>query len=221
MEKSAFKRWTDLLQKQKISNTPTTNRFIARFRLASKFDGVKVRGYTEKTLRGYNSLLSVFFSYTAFEAFIEALAENARRKDNKLSVAFSVNKFTHALDKRELAADIWENEKLLQILLDYAEFNIQRDTTQIERLMAFYLEELDGERLHAVARQIRHLVAHGHMTAYGSEAVKKKNTQALFDLAQLIRDETYSLFEQYITKLEVKFADESRKQLNSVPHALG
>ena len=210
MEKAAFKRWSDLLQQQQISNTPTTNRFIARFILASRFDGIQARGYTEKTLRGYNSLMSVFFSYTAFEAFIEALAENARRIDSKLSVTFSVSKFNHALENCELAADIWENKKLLQILLDYAEFNIKRDTSQIERLMAFYLEELDGKNLHAVARQIRHLVAHGHMTAYGSESVKKKNTQALFDLGKLIREETYSLFEKYITKLEEKYTQQSR-----------
>jgi len=78
------------------------------------------------------------------------------------------------------------------------------NTMQIERMMSFYLG--DGG-LHAVARQIRHLVAHGHITAYGSEAITKRNTDALFDLARLIQTETYNLFDKYVSLLEDTFSD--------------
>ena len=72
--------------------------------------------------------------------------------------------------------------------------------------MSFYGGVIGGAHLNAVAKQIRHLVAHGHMTAYGSEAVKKDHTQALLSLAELIRSETYDQFEKYVSKLEAKYS---------------
>lgn len=204
MTDSAFKRWSDFLRNQNIEGTPTTNRFIARFRLASNFKGIDAEGYSDTTLRGYNSLMSVFLAHTAFDSFLEAINENTAREDNKLLVDFSVDKHNHPFHDLQLAEDIRSNESLMKILIDYTDVS-QRTSIQMETLMSFYGGVNGGAHLNAVAKQIRHLVAHGHMTAYGSEAVKKENTRALFSLAELIRDETYSLFEKYITKLEEKY----------------
>lgn len=205
MTDSAFKRWSDFLRNQNIEGTPTTNRFIARFRLASKFKGINADGYSDTTLRGYNSLMSVFLAHTAFDSFVDSIAENKARKDEKLLVDFAVDKHNHPFEDLQLAEDIRSNESLMKILIDYTDVS-ERTSIQMETIMSFYGGVIGGSHLNAVAKQIRHLVAHGHMTAYGSEAVKKENTEALFSLAQLIRNETYALFEQYVSKLEAKYA---------------
>lgn len=204
MTDSAFKRWADFLDKEKIDSTPTTNRFIARFRLASNFTGINADGYSEKTLRAYNSLMSVFFSHTAFDSFTEAIAENERREDKKLLLNFKVDLHNHPFEDLQLAEDIRSNEKLMNIIINYAD--VSRTTVQMEALMSFYGGVIGGAHLNAVAKQIRHLVAHGHMTAYGSDAVDTDNGKAFFSLAELIRNETYALFDQYVSKLEAKYA---------------
>lgn len=201
-----FKRWSDFLKRNSINQTPTTNRFIARFKLALKFKSIDAEGYTDKTLSGYSALLSVFLAYTAFEAFLEALSENSSRSDHCLDVEFSVDKHNHPFNDLHVAERIWSNEKLHQILIDYADVST-RSSFQMESLMSFYLGDIDGVHLHSVARQIRHLVAHGHMTAYGSESIRRENTEALFDLSRLILAETRSLFDQYVSKLEAKYSD--------------
>lgn len=204
MTDSAFKRWSDFLGNEKIEDTPTTNRFIARFRLASKFTGINADGYSEKTLRAYNSLMSVFLSHTAFESLVDSIAENEAREDQKLLLNFQVDLHNYPFDDLQIAEDIRSNEKLMQILVDYAD--VSRTSVQMEALMSFYGGVIDGAHLNAVAKQIRHLVAHGHMTAYGSDAVNMDNGQAFFRLAELIRKETYSLFDQYVFKLEAKYS---------------
>ncbi|HQR86490.1 MAG: hypothetical protein B7Y59_03935 [Burkholderiales bacterium 35-55-47] len=206
-KQTAFKRWADFVKDEKttINRAPSSFRFIARFRLASKFDGVKADGYGEKTLRGYDALLKVFLAYTAFESLIEAIDENRAIGNKHLAVDFSIDKHNHSFDDFSISRKIWNNEKLLQILIDYADVS-QRTSVQMEALMSFYLGVIDGKHLHAVARQIRHLVAHGNLTAYGAESIRKENTDALGELAKLILDETYNLFEQYVSKIEAQAA---------------
>lgn len=195
MTDSAFKRWSDFLGNEKIEDTPTTNRFIARFRLASKFTGINADGYSEKTLRAYNSLMSVFLSHTAFESLVDSIAENEAREDQKLLLNFQVDLHNYPFDDLQIAEDIRSNEKLMQILVDYAKVT-GSNSIQMEALMSFYLGEIGGAHLNAVAKQVRHLVAHGHITAYGSDAVNTDNGKALFSLAELIRNETYVLFDK-------------------------
>ena len=204
MTASAFKRWFDFLRNENIEGTPTTNRFIARFRLASKFTGINADGYSDTTLRAYNSLMSVFLSHTAFESLVDSITENEAREDQKLRLNFEVDLHNHPFDDLQLAEDLRSNDKLMNILVNYARVT-ERDSVQMEALMSFYVGEIGGAHLNAVTKQIRHLVAHGHMTAYGSDAVDTDNGQALFNLAELIRHETYVLFDQYVSKLEVKY----------------
>ena len=205
MTDSAFKRWSDFLRNEEIEDTPTTNRFIARFRLASTFTGINADGYSEKTLRAYNSLMSVFLSHTAFESLVDSITENEARDDQKLRLNFEVDLHNHPFDDLQIAEDIRSNEKLMRILIEYAKVT-ERNSIQMEALMSFYIGEISGAHLNAVAKQIRHLVAHGHMTAYGSDAVNTNNEQAFFSLAELIRNETYALFEEYVSKLEAKYS---------------
>jgi len=204
---SAFKRWAHFVKNdaREIVGVPSSFRFIARFRLASKFVGVKAEGYTENTLRGYDALLKVFLAYTAFESLIEAIAETRATENKHLSIYFAIDRHNHPFEDIEVAEKIWNNEKLLQVLIDYADVS-QRSSVQMEALMSFYLGVINGEHLHAVARQIRHLVAHGNLTAYGAESIRKENTDALNELAKLILDETYKLFEKYVSEVEAHSA---------------
>ena len=46
----AFKKWADFVRRSGIDKTPTTNRFIARLRLASRFKGIDAEDFTKETL---------------------------------------------------------------------------------------------------------------------------------------------------------------------------
>ena len=202
---SAFKRWADFVkdERNEIQSVPSSFRFIARFRLASKFSGVRADGYSKQTLNGYDALLKVFLAYTAFEALLESLAENKATASKHFETQFSIDRHNHPFDDLSVSEKIWQNEKLLQVLIDYADVS-ERSSFQMEALMSFYLGVTDGKHLHAVAKQIRHLVAHGNLTAYGAESIRKENTEALNELAQLILNETYSLFDKYVSEIEAK-----------------
>lgn len=200
--KTVFKRWSDFLREQNISDTPTTNRFIARYKLATKFIGIDAVDISIRTLQGYSALMNVFLSYTAFETLIEGISENQSRKEDDLAVDIFVEKYAHPMDDDDLEKRIRANGKLLQMLINYADVPHGRPL-QMERLMSFYLG--DGG-LHAIARQIRHLVAHGHLSAHGADATTLKKITALNDLAALVRLETYKLFETYVSLLENKYS---------------
>jgi hypothetical protein len=51
-------------------------RFCNRFRLASSFGGLSLSGYAEDSVAGYNGLLSVFLSYSAYELLWKVLGMN-------------------------------------------------------------------------------------------------------------------------------------------------
>lgn len=200
---SAFKRWVDFVKDEtnEIKSVPSSFRFIARFRLASKFNGVHADGYSKRTLSGYDALLKVFLAYTAFESLIESIAENRATANKHFDAQFAIDRHNHPFDDFSVSKKIWQNQKLLQVLIDYADVS-ERSSVQMEALMSFYLGVIDGKHLHAVARQIRHLVAHGNLTAYGAESIRKENTEALNELGQLILDETYNLFDRYVSQLQ-------------------
>ncbi len=200
-----FKRWSDIIKKNNICKTPTTNRFIARYKFAKKFTHIEANGFSKKTLRGYSALMSVFFAYTAFEALVEAVAENKLRDDNIFSVEFHIDKHNHPFNDIDIAERILSNEKLLQILIDYADVS-QANSLQIEKLMSFYLGEISGKYLHSVTKQIRHLIAHGHLTAYGANANRKNNIDTLFDLSELVLSEVYDLFDTYVSEISNSIA---------------
>ncbi len=209
-KKSAFKRWADFVKKNEIHGVPSTFRFIARYRLATKFIGISADGYREKTLLGYDALMKVFLAYTAYESFYEAVAENKSISNEHIKVDFKFDKHNHPFDDFQIATKIWKNKKLLQILIDYADVS-ERSSIQMEALMSFYLGVIDGKHLHAVTRQVRHLVAHGNLTAYGAESIKKENTDALAELSMLVLDETYKLFDLYLTEIESQNSSQKLK----------
>jgi hypothetical protein len=51
-------------------NTGDITRFNSRFRLAKSFEGIKLDGYKEDTVGGYDAFFQVFLTHSALERFI-------------------------------------------------------------------------------------------------------------------------------------------------------
>lgn len=104
-EKSPFARWTEFLQKTESSNTPTLNRFAARYQLSTKFKGIDAN-LSAKTLDGYSRIFHVFLAHSAFDALVKGIKELFERKVNPMSVDLTVDKHNYPMIDDQLAHSI-------------------------------------------------------------------------------------------------------------------
>jgi hypothetical protein len=104
-EKSPFARWTKFLQKTKSSNTPTLNRFAARYQLSVKFKGIDAN-LSAKTLDGYSRIFHVFLAYSAFETLLKGTEELSEREVDPMSVELDIDKHNYLMIDDQIADSI-------------------------------------------------------------------------------------------------------------------
>ena len=216
-EKSPFVRWTAFLQKTKSSNTPTLNRFAARYHLSKKFKGIDAN-LKAKTLDGYSRIFHVFLAHSAFDALVKGIKELSEREVDPMSVDLTVDKHKYPMIDDQLADSIRKIKGLSDVLLEYAD-----DDIRLVRLKAFFnlplsQEELENpkivsihnkmslpDNLLVVASAIRNVVAHGQLSAYGAKAVSVKNGRTLDQLAKLVEKCSLEIFSSYVDLLDIKY----------------
>lgn len=215
-EKSPFVRWTAFLQKTKSSNTPTLNRFAARYQLSVKFKGIDAN-LKAKTLDGYSRIFHVFLAHSAFDALVKGIKELSEREVDPMSVDLTVDKHKYPMIDDHLADSIRKIKGLSDVLLEYA------DDIRLVRLKAFFnlplsQEELENpkivsihnkmslpDNLLVVASAIRNVVAHGQLSAYGAKAISVKNGRTLEQLAKLVEKCSLEIFSAYVDLLDIKY----------------
>lgn len=127
-------------------------RFVNRFRLATNFTGVIIDDFDEETATAYASLTKLFLTWSTFEMYCTLC-------DSPYHRMFGIypKRFTH-----DLANSYWDHDQE-GILID---FLIQR--SELHGQDNFLRQFSDGNNLRAitVAACIRHIYAHGHLTAH-------------------------------------------------------
>lgn len=216
-EHDAFKNWGRFLREKKISNTPTLNRFVARYKLSRKYRGIDA-SIGEKTLRGYSKIFHVFLAHSAFDSLNHGVAELASREDSPMSVDIQIDLHNYPMIDDVLAKDIRKIKNMDVILLEYAD-----NEKRIARLKAFFEHDFTEAELAmpklvkakneitvpnnllVVASAMRNVVAHGNLSATGASAISKKNSETIERLATHVEDETFKLFGKYVAELWRKY----------------
>ena len=128
-------------------------RFANRLRLAACFGGLHLKGFGDDTAAGYDALTQVFFTWSAFERYADLA--NDRPPFRSLFAHHSRSKF------RELASQCRAQDpehKLVDFLITQTLLPVHE--THLRR----YREGHDFSVL-TLAACIRHIFAHGHLTA--------------------------------------------------------
>ena len=128
-------------------------RFANRLRLAACFGGLHLQGFGEETAAGYDGLTQVFFTWSAFERyadlghdrppFRELFKHHPRSRFVELSAA------CRAQDPEQKLTEFL----ITQVLLPVHETHLRR------------FREGDPYAVLTLAACIRHIFAHGHLTA--------------------------------------------------------
>lgn len=216
-EHDTFRKWSKFLKASETNNTPTINRFIARYQFSRKYRGIDA-DLKEETLNGYSKIFHVFLAHSAFDALIKGVDELAKREEFPIVVDIKMNKNNHLMIDDEIAIELRKVKGMGQILTAYADNHIR-----IARLKAFYnidyteseLQNVDlmkardsvknSNNLLVVASAIRNLVAHGQLSATGANVIKKKNAKAIENLAKFVEFKTIELFKLYVDALIAKY----------------
>lgn len=128
-------------------------RFANRLRLAACFGGLHLRGFTDETAAGYDALTQVFFTWSAFERYADL--GNDRPPFRALFAHHPRSKV------HELAALCRTQDPEGKL----AEFLIKQSLMPVhETHLKRYRDGHDFSVL-TLAACIRHIFAHGHLTA--------------------------------------------------------
>lgn len=216
-EHDVFRKWSKFLKESEMENTPTINRFQARYQFSRKYKGINA-DLKKDTLNGYSKIFHVFLAHSAFDALVKGADELAKREKSPIVVDLKMDKNNHLMINDEIANELRKVKGMGEILTAYADNEIR-----IARLKAFYNIEYTEDELQnvklmkvretvensnnllVVASAIRNLVAHGQLSATGANVIKKKNAEAIENLAKFVEFKTIELFSQYVDALLEKY----------------
>ena len=126
-------------------------RFTNRLRLAINFREVIIEEYDQPTVDGYGALTKLFLTWSTFEMYCELCGKKYHEMFHNYP-----KRHTH-----ELANAYWDYDSqgvLIDFLIDQTEIHGQN----------YYLKQFDegnNLRVITVAACMRHIYAHGHLTA--------------------------------------------------------
>ena len=166
-------------------------RFANRFRLATSFRGMDLEGFAAETADGYGALTRVFFSWSAFEGYSDLAGDPAPPYKTLLAH----HPRHHIRDLAKLCREQDPQNRLGEFLREHAQ-----SAPQVIFLTKFQ-EGMDLAVLtHAAC--IRHIFAHGRLTAHPNGLPAEDMTIICDALSGFISDFIRSDFER-----RVKLAD--------------
>lgn len=164
------------------------NRLSARMGLAKSFQGVQLDGYAGPTLQGYNAFFRVFLTHSALECFCEVYG-------------YSTNWPKMGHDLAPVIA-LYESAPVMRIF---------RERDNQNKLYSFLQKHLTGksllkdlkdckdctsENIVAVSAAIRHVFAHGVLTANANDM----NPRAAHEIGTTVANFLFSVMDAEFTK---------------------
>ena len=160
-------------------------RFVYRYRLAKSFTGIIAKDIG-RTIKGYNAILKVFLTYTAYEQLLKA--------SNGLRVYGLDGIAKNRIVDIELAERLRNNKQLIDFLVEYS-----TDSILIGQLVAFRKNK--NNDIVCVAYAIRNVFAHGELTATPIGVALKSERTTLLDLADFLLNYCDDNFTKCVEKL--------------------
>ena len=166
-------------------NKKLLTRFVYRYRLAKSFTEI-IADDIGRTLKGYNAILKVFLTYTAYEQLLKA--------SNGLRVYGLDGIDKNRIVDIELAERLRKNKQLINFLIEYS-----TDSILIGQLAAFRKNK--NNDIVCVAYAIRNVFAHGELTATPIGIALKDERTTLLDLADFLLNYCDDIFTKCVEKL--------------------
>jgi hypothetical protein len=170
------------------------NQFAYRLRLARAFRGLNLEGYSEKTIEGYNGFFQIFLTHSSLERFLEI-------ND------YQINQLGTILEPYDPQIIIVEfratdpKDRFYKFL--YERIN-KRLKKKLERI--YYGDETNIAYLSA---SIRHIFAHGHLTAHASGINPTRVCSFCNDLSDFMIEFMDAQFSKKIHDFQIRLENES------------
>ena len=160
-------------------------RFVYRYRLAKSFTEIIAKDIG-RTIKGYNAILKVFLTYTAYEQLLKG-AYGLR--------VFGLDSVDrNRVENTELAEKLRKNKQLIDFLVEYS-----TDSLLIGQLVAF--RKNANNDVVCVAYAIRNVFAHGELTATPIGVALKTERTTLLELADFLLNYCDDIFTKCVEKL--------------------
>ena len=172
------------LRKHK-QNKKELTRFVFRYRLAKSFEGMSAKGIG-RTLEGYNAVVKLFLTYTAYEQLLRA--------SGGLNVVGILSIDRNTIIDARLAERLRKNCKLIDFLVEHS-----TDGTLLSKLISF--RKNSNNDVVCVAYAIRNIFAHGELTATAIGTSLKSERETLYDLADVLLNYCNENFTKCVEKL--------------------
>ena len=183
---SSFKQFKATVNLRSHSeNKKLLARFVYRYRLAQSFTEIIAKDIG-RTIKGYNAILKVFLTYTAYEQLLKA--------SNGLRVYGLDSIDRNRIADIELAERLRNNKQLIDFLIEYS-----TDSILIGQLVAFRKNK--NNDIVCVAYAIRNVFAHGELTATPIGIALKTERTTLIDLADFLLNYCNDIFTKCVEKL--------------------
>lgn len=160
-----WKRYRGLVQAGVLDEDGNLNRFAARYRMASKLEGVRFTGFSATTQAGYTEGLRVTLAYSALEA-LESVVQSLGRG---------------VIVDSPTLADVFRSQRCSRL-------RTHLDLLLADKKLKARICELEDESVtdvRPVAQGLRVVVAHGSFSPDGSGLSRSRTTHKFVaDLAQ-------------------------------------
>jgi hypothetical protein len=166
----------------------TINRLSARMGLAKGFQGIQLDGYKEPTIRGYNALFRVFLTHSALECFCEVYGYSTSwpQMGQALAPVIALYDPTPVM---EVFRERDNQDKLYNFL--------QKHLTGKKLLKDLKdCKECTSENVVAVSAAMRHVFAHGVLTANANEM----NPRATHAIGTAVANFLFNMMDAEFTK---------------------
>lgn len=183
---SSFKQFKATVNLRSHSeNKKLLARFVYRYRLAKSFTEIIAKDIG-RTIKGYNAILKVFLTYTAYEQLLKG-AYGLR--------VFGLDSIDrNRIEDAQLAEKLRKNKQLINFLIEYS-----KDSILIAQLVSF--RKNSNNDVVCVAYAIRNVFAHGELTATPIGVALKTERTTLLELADFLLNYCDDIFTKCVEKL--------------------
>jgi len=163
------------------------NELNNRYRLARSFEGLKLTGYREETIAGYEALTQVFLSHSALEMLIGVLDCESMKDLEPLLIPYNPESIIVEFVKADY------KKRLFEFLIKRMENeSISKQLTRVY--------EGESSNVFQISRSIRNIFAHGHLTAHANSVNPKKMQKMCKKLSDFTLDFIDSEFTNLVNK---------------------
>ncbi len=154
-------------------STGNVTRWEARHKLARNFRGLQVDELSDETLKGYNAFLQVFLTHSAMELYVPLVRLDDKTLETHLA----------PFEPEKALREFFQHDRSGQLF----DFLHERLNPKLKARLTACREGQCANIFH-VSASIRHIFAHGHLTAHSNKLKPARIAKACLPVSTLLLD---------------------------------